>query len=223
MRLSDTVVWGWLESRAPTIFLGVGAWFVGYAGLKTIRLLTEIAVPDVVSVTVGHLGLFVLALGLLGLYPRVRGAAPRLARAGAVTSVLSGICSVVLLVAVLHLTLSMGGYPAIPEDTAQGFLSPVLGAGLLLVSLLTILLGFLLFGVAGLRTEALSEQIGYLLLVPSVMWTLLFVMHATGVDGTLIGVIVYPPIAASLLTMGYRLRTEAGSTVSVKSPVDTAA
>jgi hypothetical protein len=190
------------------MFLVVGAWFVGYAGLKTIRLVTEIAVPDVVSVTVGHLGLLVLALGLLGLYPQVRSAVPHLARAGAVTSVFSGICSVVLLVAVLHLTLSIGGYPAIPEDTAQGFVSPVVGVVLLLVSLLTILLGFLLFGVASLRTDAVSEPIGYLLLVPSIMWTMLFVMHATGVDGTLIGVIVYPPIAASVLTIGYRLRTE---------------
>lgn len=223
MRLSDMAPWGWLESRTPTIFLVVGAWFVGYAGLKTIRLMTEIVVPDVVSVTAGHLGLLVVAVGLLGLYPRVRSAAPRSARAGVVASVLSGVCSVVLLVAVLHLTLSMGSLPAIPEDTAQGFLSPFVGAMLLVVSLLTILLGFFLFGFASLRTDAVSEQIGYLLLIPSIMWTMLFVMHATGVNGTLIGVIVYPPIAASVLTIGYRLRAQNVAPAPVKSLIDSPA
>ena len=223
MWIPGTVPWNWLESRTPTVFFVAGAVFVGYAGLKVTRLVTEIAVPDVVNVTVGHLGLLGVALGLLGLYPQVRSAAPRSARAGVVASVLSGVCSVVLLVAVLHLTLSMGGYPAIPEDTAQGFLSPFVGVVLLLVSLLAILLGFFLFGVASLRTDAVSEPIGYLLLVPSIMWTMLFVMHAAGVNGTLIGVIVYPPISATVLTIGYRLRTENASTGRVKSPADSPA
>lgn len=220
MGLSDMVPWDRLESRTPTIFFVAGVWFAGYAGLKTTRLMTDVVVPDVVSVTAGHLGLLAVAVGLLGLYPRVRSAAPRLARAGAVTSVLSGVCSVVLLVAVIQLTLSMGSSPAIPEDTAQGILSPAVGVVLLLVSLLTVLLGFFLFGVASVRTDGMSAPVGYLLLVPSVMWTTLFVMHATGVNGTLIGVIVYPPIAASVLTVGYRLRTESASTGRVTSPAD---
>jgi hypothetical protein len=220
MGKSDTIPWKWLESRTPTIFLVVGAWFVGYAGLKVIRLMTEIAVPDVVSVTVGHLGLLALALGLLGLYPQVCRAAPRLARAGAVTSVLSGVCSVILLVAVIQLTLSMGSYPAIPGDTAQGILPPFVGVVLLLISLLTILLGSLLFGVASMQTDSLSDPIGYLLLVPSIMWAMLFVMHATGVNGTLIGVIVYSPIAVAMLNIGYRLQTENAAPNRVQSSVD---
>ena len=223
MKNFDTVPWGWLESWTARIFLIAGAWFVGYAGLKVTRLLTEIVVPDVVSVTVGHLGLLVLALGLLGLYPQVHGAAPRLASAGAVTSVLSGVCSVVLVLAVIQLTLSIGGFPAIPEDTAQGFLPPFVGVVLLLVSLLTILLGSLLFGIATVRTDVVSEPIGYLLLVPSIMWTMLFLMHATGVNGTLIGVIVYSPIGVSLLTIGYRLRSENVTPGHPKSSVDSPA
>jgi len=220
MWIPGTVPWNWLESRTPTVFLVAGAVFVGYAGLKVTRLVTEIAVPDVVSVTVGHLGLLGVALGLLGLYPTVRGSTPRLSRAGIVMSVLSGGCSIVLLVAVTHLTLTVSGYPAIPEDTTQGFLPPSVGVVLLFVSLLTILLGFLLFGVASLRTRAVSESIAYLLLVPGIMWAMLFVMHATGVDGTLIGAIVYSPIGASILTIGYRLRAENAATGRVKSPVD---
>lgn len=223
MGTTDTVQWEWLESRTPTVFLVAGAWFVGYAGLKAANIMTDIAVPDVVSVTVGHLGLLVPVLGLLGLYPQVSSAAPWLARTGVVTSVLSGVCSIILLITVIHLTLTMEGYPAIPEDTTQGFLPPFVGVVLLLVSLLAILLGFLLFGVASLRTDAVSESIAYLLLVPSIMWTMLFVMHAMGVDGTLIGVIVYSPIGASVLTIGYRLRAENASTGRVTSPVDSPA
>lgn len=220
MRAINTVPLKRLESRTPHIFLVAGALFVWYTGLKMTRLVTEIPVPDIVSVISGHLGLLALALAFLGFYPQVRSRTPWLARVGVVSSMLSGVCSVILLVAVLHLTLSMGGYPAIPEDTAQGFLSPVIGGILLLFSLLTILLGSLLFGVASLRSNAVSDQIGYLLLVPSLMWFLLFVMHAVGVNGTLIGVIVYPPIAAAVLTCGVRLRTENASTGPLKSLTD---
>jgi len=67
-----------LEWRTSTIFLVAGVRFVGDAGIKVTRLVTDIAVPDVVTVSVGTLGLLVLASGLLGFYPRVRSAAPRL-------------------------------------------------------------------------------------------------------------------------------------------------
>ena len=41
----------------------------GSAGVKVTRSVTNIAVPDVVSVSAGTLGLLVLASGLLGFYP----------------------------------------------------------------------------------------------------------------------------------------------------------
>lgn len=202
----DTSLWRWLESRSSTVFLVAGVWFVGYSGIKTTRLITDIAVPDVLSVAVGNLGLLVLVFCLLSVYPRVKGAAPRLSRAGIGTALLSGVCSTILFVALINITLTVEGYPAIPEDTTQGLLPPVVGVALLFASLLTLLLGFLLIGVASLRTDIVSRATGALLLVPAVMWTALFVMHATGVDGTVIGIVVYVPIAAALLTLGYRFR-----------------
>ena len=66
---TNTTPPNWLESRTPTIFLVAGVRFVGYAGVKVTRLVTNIAVPDVVSVSAGTLGLLVLASGLLGFYP----------------------------------------------------------------------------------------------------------------------------------------------------------
>lgn len=85
--------------------------------------------------------------------------------------------------AAIQLTLSIGSYPAIPEDTARGILPPFGGVVSLLISLLSILLGSLLFGVASMQTDSPSDSIGYPLLVPSIMWTMLFVMHATRVNG----------------------------------------
>lgn len=223
MGVSDTVPWKWFESRTPSIFLVAGALFVGYTGIKVARLVTDITVPDVVSVAVGTFGLLVLALGLLGFYPRVRSTAPLLTRAGVVTSVLSGVCSIVLLVALIDLMLAVKGLPAIPEQTGQGIFPPFMGGALLIVTLFSLLLGFLLFGVASLRTDAVPSLVASILLVPSIMWTTLFVLHVTSVNGTLIGVIVYPPIAASVLTVGYLLRAEKASSRHVTSPVDSPA
>lgn len=203
-----SLLWSRLESRCRDVFRIAGIGFAGYAGLKVTRLATSITVPDVVSVTIGHLGLLVLVFGLLGLYPRVSEAAPRLARAGAGMSILSALCSGILIVAVTHLTFTMTGYPAIPQDTARGLLPPFVGVVLLLVSILTLLLGFLLIGVAILQTDTVPRRIGYLLLVPSVMWTALFIMHAGGLDGTVSGVIVYVPIAAALVAIAFQLPSE---------------
>lgn len=220
MGVPGRVPWDWLETRSPTVFVLAGAGFLGYAGLKTASLAAGVGVPDVISVILGHLSLLVPVVGLLGLYPRLTGDAPRLARAGVATTVLSGSCSVILLVAVTHLTLVTRGYPAIPEDTARGILPPFVGVALLLVSLLAILLGFLLFGIASLRSDAMSRTSAQLLLIPSGMWTLLFVMHAAGVDGTLIGVVVYGPLGAAVLATGYRLRTETVPTSPIEAAAD---
>ena len=94
---------------------------------------------------------------------------------------------------------------------------------LLFVTLFSLLMGFLLFSVASLRTGAVPLRVASLLLVPSIMWTALFVMHVTSVDGTLIGVIVYPPIAVAIFTIGYRLRTEKASSGHAPSSVDSPA
>ena len=223
MGSTNTAPSNWLESRAPTIFLVAGIWFVGYTGIKVTRLVTDITVPDVVGVSVGSLGLLILAFGLLGFYPQVRSGAPRLARAGVALTVLSGVCSTAILVVLIDLMLAVEGLPAIPEETGQGVFPPSLGAVLLFVTLFSLLVGFLLFGVASLRTGAVPLRVASLLLVPSIMWSALFMMHVTSVDGTLIGVIVYPPIAGAVFTIGYRLRTEKGSSRHAPSSVDSPA
>ena len=115
---TNTAPPNWLESRAPTIFLVAGVWFVGYTGIKVTRLVTDITVPDVVGVSVGSLGLLILTFGLLGFYPQVRSGAPRLARAGVALTVLSGVCSTAILVVLIDLMFAVEGLPAIPEAKA---------------------------------------------------------------------------------------------------------
>lgn len=60
---------------------------------------------------------------------------------------------------------------------------------------------------ASLASETVSRTTSTLLLVPSVMWFTLFALLPTGIDGAIVGIAVYVPIGASLLTIGYRLRT----------------
>ena len=68
--------WNSLESWTPSAFLAGGIVLLGYATLKSALLLTGWTVPDVVQTTIGHIGLLVSALALVGYYPRSRDAAP---------------------------------------------------------------------------------------------------------------------------------------------------
>lgn len=206
MTVTDKAPRKLIESWSPAAFLVAGIILLGYAGIKGGEVLMGTSAPDVLKVTIGHIGLLVPVLGLLGLYSRSRDSAPKLSIAGVVTSVLSAVCSIVLLVSLAHLTLTMEGYPAIPEDVGQGLLPALWGPIILLASILTLLLGFLFLGVASLRTDVVSRPISYLLLVPGVMWVALFLMHAAGLNGTVIGIVVYVPIGVSLLAIGFGLR-----------------
>lgn len=195
------VPWKSLESGNPTAFLVAGGVLLGYAGLKGGEMLTGVVTPDVLKVTIGHLGLLVPVLGLLGLYPQLRDAEPRLSLAGVVMSGVSAVCSIVLLGKLVHLTVTMEGYPAVPGDR------PLWGAIVLIASLLAIMLGFFLVGIASLRTDAISTPISYLLLAPVGLWIALFLLTAVGFDGTLVGVLVYVPIGVSLLVIGHSRRS----------------
>lgn len=200
MGVTSRIPWNSLGSWSPLSFLVGGIVLLGYAALKTALLLAGIGVSDVVQTTIGHFGLLIAAIALLGFYPRLRDAAPRLSLAGVWLSAVSGVLNIILVLVLVQITLTTEGYPAIPEET------PLWGSLFLLLGLLTIMLGFFLMGSAGLRSDTVPRLTSTLLLLPAVMWVALFVMHAMGVNGALIGIIVYTPTGASILTIGYRLR-----------------
>lgn len=200
MGVTSRIRWSSLESWAPTGFVLGGLGLLGYAVLKSALFLTGVAVSDIVQTMIGHVGLLLPAVALLGLYPRVRDAAPRLALAGVVSGAVAGVLNITLVVVLIQLTLTMEGYPAIPEET------PLWGALVLFAGLLAIMLAFISMGLASLRTDVVSRTTSYLLLAPGIAWVALFVLHAAGINGTLIGVVVYTPIGVSLLAFGVRLR-----------------
>ncbi|MEF8813875.1 MAG: hypothetical protein V5A55_08655 [Halovenus sp.] len=83
-------------------------------------------------------------------------------------------------------TLTRAGYPAVPED-APGW--PVLG---LIVVFVTIVLGYLLFGTASLRTDAFSLTVGCLLVVPGLGWVGLIAGNVALPSGQYLGLVYVP-------------------------------
>lgn len=207
--------WESLEQWSPTAFLVAGGLWLVYAGLSAIELVTEVVTPSALDVAVSGLALFIPVFGLLGVYPRLRDHAPRLSVAGAVLIVISGVSTLTLLVWLFGTTLLTPGVPAIPAD------APGWTVAAFFVSLIPIALGFLLFGVAGLRTGALTKTVALLLMVPFAMWVVLLAGNA--VDGNVIGVIVYVPISLAALSIGYLLRTESTPTEYTEPAPETTA
>lgn len=214
MATTSVLPWESLEQWSAPAFLVAGILFLGYATFKGIELFTSMTTPSALDVTVGTLGLLIPVVALLGLYPRLRGRMPRLSLAGVVVILVSAVGSVGILGWLLGTTLLTTGYPAIPEE------APAWTVVALLVTLVTIAMGFLLFSIASLRTDAISRTVSCLLVVPSIMWIGLLVAHAMALSGPSLGIVVYVPISVALLAVGYRLRTGAASTDRAEPTVD---
>lgn len=155
MSLINTRQWEVLERWSPTLFLLAGVLLVGYAVLNGIAAFTDtayVAVEDVV----GPGGLVLGFLGALGLYRRLAGRTPRLARAGAYC-----------------ISLGVVGFSGI---TLQGF-AVIAGLGstsapgiLLLLVAVGMIPGYLSFGLASLRADAHFRTLSPLLCVPAVVF-----------------------------------------------------
>lgn len=193
--------WDALERWSPTAFLIAGVFWLVYAGLSGIEVVADVITPSALDVAVSGLALLIAAISLLGLYPRLRDHMPRISLVGIVCIAVSAVSTLALLVWLFGTTLLTAGVPAIPED------APGWTVAAFFLALLPLLMGFLLFGVAALRTAALSRFVGLLLIVPAVMWVGLLAGNAIGIGGNAIGVLVYVPIAVAALAIAARLRT----------------
>lgn len=195
-----TKIWEPLERRTKEAFLLAGVLFLGYAGSKAIYVFTDVTAIGAFDVSFGGVSLLVTLVGLLGLYNRLRDAAPRLSRAGLVTGVVAVAGNVALLGWLAGATLTMSGYPAIPEE------SPAWTVAVLFIVFVTMALGFLLFGAASLRTDVFARKVGPLLFVPGLGWAGLIVGNLVLPPGQYLG-LVYVPISLALLATGSRLET----------------
>jgi hypothetical protein len=104
-------------------------------------------------------GLWFVFVGLIGTYPHLRAAAPRLSRAGVAAAGLAWLLWTVTLIAAVTVDLT----------TTRTFAEPgSWGPPLLTVGFVLALLSFLAYGVAGTRTGHPSRGLGVLFLVPVV-------------------------------------------------------
>lgn len=187
-----------LEQWRAAAFLIAGVLLAGVAVYKGVGAFTSWSVTMEVDLIVGGLALIAPVVGLLGLYPRLREAAPRVSLIGIVSAVVSAGVVLAVLVWFFGTTLQLGRFPVWTE-------APIWTAAALAIVFLTLALGFLLFGVASLRTLVFSRPVSLLLLVPAIMWLGLlvnvFVRAIANLD-----FFVYVVNAATVLAIGYLLR-----------------
>ncbi|MFB6137625.1 MAG: hypothetical protein ABEJ42_04710 [Halobacteriaceae archaeon] len=164
--------WSPLERYRATAFLTAGVLFAGFAvrngviafggGLtewQTMATYAAFVVP----------GELAASLGLLGCYRRFEAGSPRLTRAAAV------VVGVVFLsmVGFAVTTASILAGSAVPEPSPVNQL-------LYLVSVLGTVLGFVLFGVSGLRGDRADRRLAVLLLVPPATYVVMIAGIAAG-------------------------------------------
>jgi len=197
-----------LERWSPTLFLVGGVVLIGFAASLAAIGLMDMSVPRNIFAGAG----FSLAfLGLLGLYPGLADRSPLLARAGAVCAVLGAV----------GFTLTFGlGVAEVVEITPPAWLEAVQ-----LLNFVGLVLGFLLVGVASLRTDAQARTLGALLLVPAIVFTVNIARVALLGAWTpswapfLLGGLQ----ALAMLAIGYALRSASVPHDGAERPTDTAA
>lgn len=147
-----------LERWSPTAFLVAGVLLVAFAASVGLEVFMGVSGPQAfVSIP----GFLAALIGLLGLYPKLAEQSPRLARASVVVVALALVGFFVNFTWVVALTAMNGIDAGTPPE-------PVI----LLTVLLTIL-GFILFGVTGLRANTLSRTGGLLLLAPPAVFAVM--------------------------------------------------
>ncbi|MFB6235621.1 MAG: hypothetical protein ABEH81_05890 [Halopenitus sp.] len=183
-----------LEQRISTLVLVAGGLMVVHTGVHVLIAYTNTNYPLHHEMPFGFLGHLVALVALLGLYPRLVTRSPKLTRVGAGVVVLA----MVGLSAVGTMTLaeSLGVTP-------PAFLRPV---GLLFI--LGVILGYLAFGVAGLRTDVVTRTTALAILTPVIVMIYNMAVALT-TGGTREGqIIVAGGFALTHLAIGAALRSE---------------
>lgn len=205
-----------LESVTWQAFLVAGVLLAGVAVYKGLGDFTSTSVPAVVDTMYGGFSLVAPVLGLLGLASQVRADSPRLATAGGVLAAISVSFVLAVWIWFVGVTLALGRFPLIPEE------SPIWTAGALLLNFITLSSGFVLLGIASTRCQSISSTVALLLMVPGIMWTSLIVNVAVGAIPNY-DFYVYVIIGACVMAIGYRLRLTDATVDRVGSGTDSTA
>lgn len=199
-------IWGMLEQWNPMVFFTAGGLFALLSGTTGLHAVggTAIALSPVVI----FIGVFIVFVGLLGLYP---GVADRAASLATVAIGLLGGTVAMLLPAFVVFTSSTEQF--VDEATALAILIAVAVGATLTVTT---------FGIAIHRAGTDMRPIGsFLLLMAASMSSMIFAMVVYGHSTPAwISPVVNGVVAISLGAIGFVLRTEAITTVSSDSTSD---
>lgn len=193
-----TARWESLERWSPPLFLVAGGLLVVHAGHHGLEAFTGFTWPVEHDFPFGVAGFIVGYVALLGLYPKFADRSPNLARAGTVFAV-AGLIGWSALGVIGILELARGSHPAWLEPFA-------------ILNIVAIVMGYLCFGVAGLRTDVLSRTTSLVLLTPILAMILNVVIAIPlGGEGTGVGgFVVSSGFALVHLAIGGTLRSDLG-------------
>lgn len=142
----STVPWDSLERSRSMAFLAAGGLALGFVVSNAVEAFTAAQPPTWVNALFVSPALVAAAVGLLGGYPLLADRVPRLALAGAIVVTVAGTAATVLFAVTTANALFAGvQVPFLP---------------VYLLTLLTTILGFVLFGAASLWTSTPSSSIG---------------------------------------------------------------
>lgn len=184
--------WNSVERWGATCFIIGGMLLVGHAAMSGIHAFTTLSTPPDVFVTTGHL---VAIIGLFGLYPLLVSRTPTVTRVGGAVAVVAFVSWAVMTVT------QFLAFTGVVES-----LDAVLPAIFFGIVLLSTILTYGLFGVAALRADSESRQVGLLVLAPGALTVALVLDSAiTGVT-PLDGLVIGGGLALAMLALGFRLR-----------------
>lgn len=214
-RTGSIVPWNALETWRAGAFLVAGTFFIGFVirnGIiafgdgfsesATAALYLAFVVPAEVAAYVG----------LLGLYPRLSVVAPRLAAVGAALAGIAAVAVVGFAGGVGASLLAAGP----PEPPAVSQL-------LWLVTLATTISAFVVFGVAGLRTEVPSRTVGVVLLLPPATYVVMMTGMFAGYAPEWSTFALSPIQAAAHVGIGLAIRNSDAQADRVEASLDSAA
>lgn len=202
-------VFGPLERMRSTLFLVAGTILIGFAASLFIIGILEAAPQAAFEYRVfSGAGYGLAFLDLLGLYPELVDQQPWLSRAAAVFALLGAV--------MFGLSFVTVGLPGVAF--LFGMTQP-----LALLNFAGLLFGFLLFGVATIRSDTHSRRLGVLVVLPSLIFTTNFVRGIVAGDEWALPWLVVVLGSGAALTMfaiGYTLRTESVPTKCARSSAD---
>lgn len=200
----NTSPWKLVERWSVTLFLIAGGLLVIHAITHGLEAFSGFEYPWHHEFPFGVAGMALGFVALLGLYPKMADRLPKLARVGAVVAVIGAVSWVVM------------GLTIFAEEV--GAEPPAVLDAVGLVMIFGVILGYLAFSIAGLRTDIVSQTSGLILLTPVVVMIMNLGIGLSGHGSPAGQFVVASGFAVAHVAIGATLRTED----SLTEPIDTA-